>query len=85
MLLNLFHRSKGQRFHRDCAECCAIGRCHWCLTRVGDGQIVGTTRRHNDVVYRLCTKHMERFLTDPHSAFGGTAQASFVVVPVTLR
>lgn len=80
-----FNSPNATRFHKDCAECCAAGRCHWCLVRIGPGSIIGTKRTHKGLTYRICAIHVQRFQVDPASPFGGTRQAEFTVVPVTLR
>lgn len=40
--------------HADCAECCGIGRCHWCLTKAGPAILFDEVKQ---LVVRACTKH----------------------------
>lgn len=43
-----------ERYHDDCARCCAAGKCHFCATAPGRHQVTG----ENGLTYRVCTTHL---------------------------
>lgn len=43
-----------RRYHQDCAQCCALGRCHWCLVSIGSVLITGDQR---GLSYHACPPH----------------------------
>lgn len=56
--------------HPNCLECCAIGRCHWCLHRPESGTL--TVQGDDGFVYSACRPHHQYFLmaqkeAQPHS------------------
>ncbi len=47
------------RHHPDCAECCAWGRCHWCLSKPETGTITSTGP--DGFIYSACRAHLTYF------------------------
>lgn len=43
-------------YHQNCALCCELGRCHWCLNRPGPVQLFDSA---NNLVFHACSKHAE--------------------------
>jgi len=44
--------------HPNCGECCAMGRCHWCLVKPESGTLTASI---NGFVYSACRAHHRFF------------------------
>lgn len=49
--------SKPSEYHRDCADSCAVGRCHWCVAEAGPVP-VRIIDGHNQHLHRACSAHV---------------------------
>lgn len=45
--------------HPNCAECCAVGRCHWCLAAPEQGTL--TSKGSDGCSYSACRAHLRYF------------------------